>query len=1358
MEEKVVFSMDSSEQVSVNEVEVVKESVSSVDLEWLSLVSDPSAEYEKLRSSLIDFVFADYDPEFADQDYKKTGRYIESDDEVLQDIAAKELDELDNKDKRRSKEQEADDDIFIDDLNIYGSTVQEEITEAERIVQNFFRPLKLPLHSEKPVEVEEAAITSPSPVIRDENKPSRLDQPIFEQSIDSETFTIGDSPVLQECKASWIAHRLVELTKLHQHEELRVQLSEGNVDSSLIKSINLVLETAIDESLEPAYIMLYKQSELESLQRMLYGFHTASTEPYASFTQANDPSARTDCAVCLGCGERQYPQWQGDDSVPVVFPKNCVKCSGQIRQRPCSIQLGRLVWDIVDLHFRFERIRSRVTGMVSNISSQPHVHELVQHFGKTLKHRYEIEFLDSYVSFLRDIGASKTGENCSRAIISKMTTGKLWEAYESWGMSGYDFSRNVFLGMCRYSCPFHVEPPLEWAAKFVSETVSHPSAVLTTLREYAIQEIAVQPIVLSKTMENILQHGFIEFRHGSEESRLSLPVLLEAPCGILSLLSDSSVELYVDMPDENWDVTLNFETTYSSPSMDSVNKLWNATRWRMKSNLIKEILRNIVPILKIVLMERAEWHISCQYLNRLDDIISVKGYTRCELPKLAEETLDVSYHDDTWRDSVAAVESIELDREQKTSSYPRVLAVHSHSPRDPTIFTQLNENGGVVRMWQWAVVNTVTEGGQEIFARQLDQLKNFTVGYRPHVVAVSATLGAHQRTARTGTSRGSLFDVLKEFFDHPMVEVVWTDVRVPLAFARSTVATEEFPMLSHSEKVSVSLGRFLRDPMLEVARLCNRHNDILRLRLVDEQNYLNQSRHRAKIDQFMSLWVSACGVDLNAVVSMSESELLLQYLSGLDYDKASAITRALNLRPYPVYSRFDLVSDLPCGPKIIQNCVGMMKIHVQNQTENPFELLDTTCIHPCFYAATDLSETQHEKIRAYSSRSTIYEQKKCVGKTMEFVHDELKYANEVSFVRRSFRKMEKSALFEKLCNLKFAQTPRPLHTGEMQLSIHDRMKSALTVHVGDRIGCRVLALNARGITVLTSKLVKGFIPVGKIGEDDSLEMRTNWLQLLESKPPRIRPGDHIDAIVVGINYDNVQLILSWKIQDEVSPQTKSVGGIHRQGNEVQTENSALSYKASLHKWFRPDIRSGEEAKRALHDGKRGEILLRHCAKNMFCMDFKVSDFHVVHAQVAEESMNGEIRYVVNDPAAPVKVYEDLDHCYVDYVGSMLKRVEEFEAHPRAFVGSLTALKAILKRETAETQKTSWRFFSSKRNPLYTAFVICAPKYFGEEVQCWPFTLASNGWLFDANGTRSVRPTLDDLLQGCYNRLRACQKM
>ena len=1325
-------------------------------MQWASRISDPKSELTGLYDLLIDFAFTPLSMEAIPKSRPKRDRFVEQDITALKSMASKELGELQSKPERDFDSDEGDD-ILIDDINIHGDA-EAELTAAESIVQSFFQPLVFGQTSQTPEEMtpEEIHYTQMNTALGDGSQPSRLIQSMshdFSGTVIEHTQFVSG---IRKRKVQWLADRFIDLSKLRCHPELNGSLQDPSLMEELEKAISFIIDSCTKESLEPAFLMLYKQQELEPLRKLLHGFGNSTTAQYKNVL--GPAETEYDHAVCTGCAIRVYPTVYSDGSDSFLRAmQHCQSCGEKIRDRPCSLLLGRAIWDIVELHFRFERLASRVDKIASAFLGHHVVQGQVEWLTASMKHRYEVEFLDGYTKFLQDIEAAKNAEVCSRAAVSDMFRGELWRAYEDYAIDGCAYAQNVILGTGQYACRFQTETPIEWASQFTSKSMPSPAHVLSALRAFATLDIAIQPAILTKATELLLSQGIIELRYNGENLRMPLASVVENSAGILGMLHDTSVEILVDMAEDNWQKLLNFSEFYAASGHDNMTKTWNSERWRIRSRLIKEILRNVVPVLKLVLIEIAEWNSCSAYLDKLESMVSMKGYSRCALPATVEEELAASYHDDTWKEELAGVETLEVDANRKVFRYARVLAVYAPSNREPVTFAQLSETGSVVRMWQWPMVFTGSDAGKELFLQNLEQLKNFSVTFRPHVVAVSMTQTAQQRMYHTGTSKRSIFEILKEFFDHPMIEVVWTDIRLAKSFGKSVAAREEFPTLSYDEKVCVCIGRVLRDPLTEVVRLCNRHNDILRLQLVDEQCYHSQTRQRERIDQLLSLWVSACGVDVASNVSSREGANILQYVSGLDAQKADSLLSTLQSNKASTERRVDCAKALPFNDAIVKNCIGILQFSDNDKAgKNVFHIHDSTLIHPSYYSIVNESTEAHEAIDLLSKTVPCYKQSECRGKTRDFVLKETENVNSAQLMRKPFRKVSKSYFFEALTSIQFVKTTRKRNDIEdFQSLTPGHYKGRASVHVGDRISCRILALTERGITVFTSKFLKGFIPVGKIGFDDSYGIYDDWARILQSKPPKLQQGDHIDASVVGVNYDNLLLILSWNSKDlNQVPHPPLPGNPRKIVEQKQSKPVALSFKASRHLWFRPDVSSGDQARDLLKEGERGEIILRYCEKNIFGIDFKLSDFHVAHLRITEESINNEIRYVILDEQGDLRIFEDLDHCYNEYISALIKRFRDLETHPKAFCGSLQGLKRILKREAAENHKSSWRMYCSSRDPLYTAFVICSPKILGDDPQCWKFSLGPNGWRHTLAGEPTCASSIDDLLMSFQKQLKA----
>ena len=206
-------------------------------------------------------------------------------------------------------------------------------------------------------------------------------------------------------------------------------------------------------------------------------------------------------------------------------------------------------------------------------------------------------------------------------------------------------------------------------------------------------------------------------------------------------------------------------------------------------------------------------------------------------------------------------------------------------------------------------------------------------------------------------------------------------------FETSKLAEQELGTTMPSlVKQSISLARYVQDPLLCYAQLCNQERDILALKLNPmQQSLLAASGGRSSDDaaellrlleiQFINQ-VNEVGVDLNRCNLVPHTAHLLQFISGLGPRKAQHIVKVLRhqrlqlmtqlppdkqKKSYPVATnRLFLVTKCTLGRRVFINCAGFIKFDVDNiskeieeDEENDYEkhteTLDSTRIHPEHY-------------------------------------------------------------------------------------------------------------------------------------------------------------------------------------------------------------------------------------------------------------------------------------------------------------------------------------------------------------------------------------------------------------------------
>ena len=183
---------------------------------------------------------------------------------------------------------------------------------------------------------------------------------------------------LEARETAWILTRLTELTLARHHTEAKAIASSQQTKLAPLSTIQRVLTLVRDEHFEPSFIMMYHQEEMQPLLRLTHGFPFDRDDRYPQYIATDSQWPHTDYAFCKSCGARQPPIVAAyENSRFLSYPTQCRNCSGgdTLVRKACSIQLGRLLWDIVELDIRFIRTARRMSQIMNAIPSDTTVRE-----------------------------------------------------------------------------------------------------------------------------------------------------------------------------------------------------------------------------------------------------------------------------------------------------------------------------------------------------------------------------------------------------------------------------------------------------------------------------------------------------------------------------------------------------------------------------------------------------------------------------------------------------------------------------------------------------------------------------------------------------------------------------------------------------------------------------------------------------------------------------------------------------------------------------------------------------------------------------------------------------------------------
>eukprot|EP00759_Apiculatamorpha_spiralis_P049038 PhF_6_TR44168/c1_g1_i3/m.67656/K11292/SUPT6H, SPT6; transcription elongation factor SPT6 len=1315
-------------------------------LGWVQDIVDASADYDRLRTAFLGFVFAkrgseDMESEESSDDSQAPPRKIvQQDSRALQMEAEEEFEDLVARPKPDGEPDALDEELEEDDDEYQYSDQGDR--GATGLVRGYFQPLILE-QAEAPATQVVAQLKTEEFRKQKEDEIRLAAIPERLQNINGDLaskfvheasgITMEISKKLMDHEPWWIFRRLTEMGNARHHGDAVSLAAQNRMSEHIpapITAICEVLRYVRTEGVEPAYLMLYRQHELQPLLRLIYGFSFHSNTRFPYYEMQDKAWPHPEYAYCSGCGTRATPEIGSDGaSTFVTFSRNrtCNECYQSVRRKPCSVTLGRLLWDIVELDIRFLRVARRLTYLLKRVDAIPELLQYGEFLEESFTHRYEMDFFDEYVKYFQDCTNARNGLHSQNAEVARLFNSRLWSAYREYAIEGTAYSRNLLLNDLRKPCLVHSKIPMEWAQHFVTAACPHSSEVLRIVQEFMVSDFAHQPLLLSRVVESLKSFGTIEFSRDGVVLRRYLKDVLNHPDGLLQALHDPNSHFTVDMEAEHWNATLKFEALLQSAQNDDVNRVWNNHRWSAKASLIAMLRRNAARTLRAYLLDRATWYVTDKALTKLSTVCAERGYQVTELHPADGSSLKF---EDTWDVMHESRESIvppQFKPIEEIEGNCRVLSVYVKSERDSIVFTQLTETTELRRVWMWAPWKRGTPDGDATEARYFRQLEKEIAEYQPNVIAIGMTKAALP-----------MFRTLKRFCmmnaKKLNLDVVWVPMDIAYCYSTSGIATEEFTQDNRDILISLSIGRRLRDPLTEVARLCNNYDDILKFPLCEGQQLLNRTELRRRIDEEMSLWVSARTLNINYVIAHNAVHLL-QYVAGLGPVKAHDLIHNIRRRSYrePLKYREELESQRLVDPKVFRNCAGVLRFEPPNiQDIDPTDrrfLLDNTRIHPDTYNLAviiicnlfeirDIKRVPEALERLRGSReeelahgvfnlSTIDVDVNVRGRDLEFLFDELVHFRNRVDIRRNFRKVTKQSFFEWMSGVRFSAEPidpdYDLRCGSiMRVLVKERIP---VIQMGEKWQCVVRMVNERGIAVETNNNVKGFVSAKRMGDSED-----RWREAFQMEQLPVRPGDHIDAVVVGINYDSLTLEMSWSRSELETALNKLQSLAMNSSNGTGTSDSHLStstaqqrrryqdiakvsaYQASRHPLFQKSIRSGEEAEQYLRGKGVREIVIRYCDQNNFAISFNILPQRTAHIMAKEERGANGIQYRVTERSEGAKIYEDLDHCIAEHIETLCNKALEFTNHPAYYSGTRLDLEKLLIAQCQTKATVPWRLY------------------------------------------------------------------
>ncbi|XP_074468063.1 transcription elongation factor SPT6 [Sebastes fasciatus] len=284
----------------------------------------------------------------------------------------------------------------------------------------------------------------------------------------------------------------------------------------------------------------------------------------------------------------------------------------------------------------------------------------------------------------------------------------------------------------------------------------------------------------------------------------------------------------------------------------------------------------------------------------------------------------------------------------------RVLGVAYAPSRDTPVFCALiNGEGEVVDFLRLPYFmkrrNAFKEDEREKKAHDIETLKRFLSGKKPHVVAVA---GESRDAQMIMEDIKRAVGELEQESSLPAVGVELVDNELATLYMnskRSEIDFRDYPPLLRQ---AVSIARKIQDPLMEYAQVCSSDDDILCLKLHPLQEHVVKEDLLCALHCEFINRVNEVGVDVNKSIAHPHTQSLVQYVCGLGARKGSQLLKILKQNNTRLENRTQLVTMCHMGPKVFINCAGFIKIDTASlgdSTDSYIEVLDGSRVHPETY-------------------------------------------------------------------------------------------------------------------------------------------------------------------------------------------------------------------------------------------------------------------------------------------------------------------------------------------------------------------------------------------------------------------------
>mmetsp|Transcript_9073 Transcript_9073/g.33463 ORF Transcript_9073/g.33463 Transcript_9073/m.33463 type:complete len:1362 (-) Transcript_9073:4213-8298(-) len=525
-------------------------------------------------------------------------------------------------------------------------------------------------------------------------------------------------------------------------------------------------------------------------------------------------------------------------------------------------------------------------------------------------------------------------------------------------LSAHDYAHNLKSGIMLHFVEDPELMPEEMASTYTNRQFSTPGIVLKFVRHIHAFEISKEPFVRSVVRRCFEQYAEISteltpkgrtagaFKESSSKNlkNVSLQAFRASDeqhvefMRIMKAKRDGLLKVDIRVPADQLDLALDPNANYHSDKTNDVAAAWNKQRTQIIEEVKSLLKKEMTDFVLDQYLKQGTGIVGKQVLNRAQKLLLRGPYT----PTSEQNGVVPEGHKDLTKYSVVA-------------------CAPGRTEDEPTAFVFLDPNGEIQETILWRFppymsrevrTGQVGDGNGDLrndppkTEQQLVQEKTLIFNikrHNPDVIAVGASGLNCRKIYRV------IEEIQKRISEENRVRMEFVPDEVARMYENSELASQEFKEIPSVVRRAISLGRYLNDPLSEIARLFNQEGDLFYMKIHPLQDMLRRSQLSRWIEQAFIRVVGQVGVDLNRAAMHRHLQSTLQFVSGLGPRKADALIKAVISRG-ELHTREDLKDAVE--EHIFKNCSGFLRIQSTKNVEDEaahFKPLDSTRVHPSSY-------------------------------------------------------------------------------------------------------------------------------------------------------------------------------------------------------------------------------------------------------------------------------------------------------------------------------------------------------------------------------------------------------------------------